>query len=205
MDLAALQGKRFRDVIEPHAVGIAVDEKHRRLSGLELVGAKVVRPQIDREDALDEVREFVGRRAKSFVVGFDERAFERFGGEVGECVQPFFCPAILAEHDRNTDDLAHLVRMADRAIQRDTAAEAVADDISLGFEVVEQRGDIVGEVVVGEVAARVGGAPMALNSMAITFRVLESSPIHSVHWELFEIAMNAPWSSTTGSPPPWIS
>ena len=82
MNLAALQTKRFRDVIEPHAVCIAVDEKHRRLGGLEPVGAEIVRLQIDREDALDEVREIVGRRAESFVVVFDGRAFERFGGEV---------------------------------------------------------------------------------------------------------------------------
>ena len=35
--------------------------------------------------------------------------------------------------------------MADRAIQRDTAAEAVADDIrAWDLEVVEQRGHIVG-------------------------------------------------------------
>jgi len=129
VDLAALQAKRFRDVIEPHAVCIAVDEKHRRLGGLELVGAEIVRLQIDREDALDEVREFVGRRAKSFVVGFDGRAFERFGGEVRECVQRLFGPAILAEHGRNTDDLAHLVRMADRAIQRNTAAKQSARDL----------------------------------------------------------------------------
>lgn len=122
VDLAALQAKRFRDVIEPHAVGIAVNEKHRRFGGLELVGAEVVRLQIDRDDALDEARKFVRRRAESFVVGFDRRAFECFGGEVRECVQPFFCPTVLAEHGRNADDLAHLVRMADRAIQRHAAA-----------------------------------------------------------------------------------
>src|SRR5436190_13538329 len=113
MDLATLKAKRFGDVIEPHAVGIAVDEKYGRFGGLELVGSEVVRLQIDREDALDEVREFVGRRAERFVVGFERRAFERFGGQERECVQPFFGPAVLAEYSRNTDDLAHLVRMAD--------------------------------------------------------------------------------------------
>ena len=33
-----LKAEHFRDVLEPNAVGIAVDEKHRRLCGLELVG-----------------------------------------------------------------------------------------------------------------------------------------------------------------------
>jgi len=53
---------------------------------------------------------------------------------------------------------------ADRAIQRDTAAEAVADDIrAWDLEVVEQRGHIVGEVIVGEVTARVSRAAMTLH------------------------------------------
>ena len=39
-------------------------------------------------------------------------------------------------------------------------------------------------------------------STAITFRVLASSAIHSVS---LEMVMNAPWSSTTGSPLPWTS
>ena len=164
MDLAALQAEHFRDVIEPHAVGIAVDEKHRRLGGLELVGAEVVRLQIDRDDALDEVREFVRRRAEFFVVGFDGRAFERFGGELREYVQRFLDPAVLAEHGRNADDLAHLVRMADRAIHRHAAAQAVADDIrAWDLEVVEQRGHVVGEVVIAEIAFDVGRAPVALH------------------------------------------
>ncbi len=85
-------------MIEPHAVGVAVDEEHRRFGGLELVGAEVVRLQIDRDDALDEVREFVRRRAQPLVVGFDGRAFEGFGREFRECVQPFLDPAVLAEH-----------------------------------------------------------------------------------------------------------
>ena len=33
----------FRDVLEPDAVGVAVDEEHRRRGGLELVGAEVER------------------------------------------------------------------------------------------------------------------------------------------------------------------
>ena len=54
--------------------------------------------------------------------------------------------------------------MADRAIQRDTAAEAVAEDIrAWDLQVVEQRGHIVGQVVVREIAARVGRTPVALH------------------------------------------
>ena len=81
MNLAALQAEHFRDVLEPHAVGIAVDEKHRRLGGLELVGAEVVRFRSRREDVLDEIREFVRRRAQFLVFGFDGRAFECFRRE----------------------------------------------------------------------------------------------------------------------------
>ena len=63
MDLAALQAVHFRDVIEPHAVGIAVDEKHRRFGSLEFIGAKVVWSQSRRFDVIDKIREFVRRRA----------------------------------------------------------------------------------------------------------------------------------------------
>ncbi len=45
--------------------------------------------------------------------------------------------------------------------------------------------------------------PWPCISTAITFRVLESSPIHPV--QLLVMVMNAPWSSTTGSPLPWTS
>jgi len=53
----------FRDMIEPHAVGIAVDEKHRSFGGLEFVGAEVVRSQSPRFDVIDKIREFFRRRA----------------------------------------------------------------------------------------------------------------------------------------------
>ena len=45
--------------------------------------------------------------------------------------------------------------------------------------------------------------PWPCISTAITFRVLESSPIHPV--QLLVMVMNAPCSSTTGSPLPWTS
>jgi hypothetical protein len=63
--------EHFRDVLQPYAVGIAVDEKHRRSAGLELVGTEIVRFQIHRDDALDKTREFVWRRAQFLVFGFE--------------------------------------------------------------------------------------------------------------------------------------
>ena len=71
MNFVALQAEHFLDVLEPHAIRISVDKEHRRLSGLELVRAEVVRLQIDRDDPLDEIREFVGRRTQLLVFGFD--------------------------------------------------------------------------------------------------------------------------------------
>ena len=69
----------------------------------------------------------------------------------GNASSAFFDPAVVAEHCRNADDLAHLVRMADRAIQSHAAAQAVTDDVrAWDLEIVEQRGHIVGEVFVAE-------------------------------------------------------
>ena len=100
-----------------------------------------------RDDVLDEIREFVRRRAQFLVLGFDGRAFERFRSEVRECVERFLDPAVVAEHGRNADDLAHFFRMADRTLHRDAAAQAVADDVrAWDLEIIEQRGHIVGEV-----------------------------------------------------------
>ena len=129
MNLAALQAEHFRDVIEPHAVGVAVDEEHRRFGGLELVGAEVVRFRSRRDDVLDEIREVVRRRAQFLVLGFDGRAFEGFRREFRESVGRFLDPAVAAERGRNADDLAHFFRMADRTLHRDAAAHAVADEV----------------------------------------------------------------------------
>ena len=59
VDLAALQAKHFRDVLEPHAIRVAVDEEHRRFGGLKLVGAEVVPFRSCGEDPLDEIRKVV--------------------------------------------------------------------------------------------------------------------------------------------------
>ena len=59
------------------------------LVALSLSAPKSCGFEIDREDALDEVREFVRRRAELFVLGFDGRAFEGFRREFRERVEPF--------------------------------------------------------------------------------------------------------------------
>ena len=86
-NLAALQAEHFGDVVEPYAVCIAMDEKHRRLGGLELIGTEVVRFGFRREEVLDEIREFVRRRAQLLVFGFDGRAFECFRREFRDSVE----------------------------------------------------------------------------------------------------------------------
>ena len=59
-DLPALQPEHLRDVREAHAVGVAVDEEHRRFRGAELVGAEVVRFEVHRDRAPDELRNLSG-------------------------------------------------------------------------------------------------------------------------------------------------
>ena len=163
MDLTALQAKHFRDVLEPHAISVAVDEEHRRPGGLELVGAEVERFRSHRDHALDEVRELVWRRAQFLVLGFDGRAFERIGRESRDRVQPFLDKAVVAEPGRNDDHLSHFVRMTDRTLHCHGAAHAVTDEVrAWDFEVIEQRRHIVGEVFGGDVAWDVRRAPMAL-------------------------------------------
>src|SRR4051812_43669017 len=53
--------------------------------------------------------------------------------------------------------------MPQRELERDTSAEAVSVDIApVEAEHVEQRSNIVGELLVGEATLDVGGVPMAL-------------------------------------------
>ena len=85
----AFQAEHLRDVVKSDAIGIAVDEEHRRFRGLECFRAKVARLEVDRNHALDEVREFVRRRANSLVVGFDGRTLEGFGRHLREYVEGF--------------------------------------------------------------------------------------------------------------------
>jgi len=42
VQISAFEAVHFSDVVEPHAVGIAVYEEHRRFGGSELFGAEVV-------------------------------------------------------------------------------------------------------------------------------------------------------------------
>ena len=97
MNLAALQAEHFRDVLEPYAVGVAVDEEHGRFGGPEFVGAEVERCRSHRFDVNYKIGEFVGRRAQFLVFDFDGRVFERFGRQLRERVEPFLDQAILAE------------------------------------------------------------------------------------------------------------
>src|SRR5512145_1559507 len=54
--------------------------------------------------------------------------------------------------------------MTDRTLHRDTAAHAVTDEVSAwDFEVIEQRGHIVGEVFKTEIAINFSRAPVALH------------------------------------------
>src|SRR5438105_1084701 len=164
VDLAALQAKHFRDVLEPHAISVAVDEKHRRLGGLKLVGAEVVPFRSRGEDPLDEIRKVVWSRAQLLVLGFDGRAFEGVRREFRESVERFLYHTVTAERGRNDDRLSHFVRMADRTLHRHGAAHAIADEVRpRDLELLEQRRHIVGEVFVGDVAWDVRRASVALH------------------------------------------
>ena len=94
MDPAALQAEHFRDVIEPHAVGVAVDEEHRRFGGLELVGAEVVRFQGRRFDVLDKIGNSSGVGLSFLYSVSMGEPLNASGGDVRECVEPFFDPAV---------------------------------------------------------------------------------------------------------------
>ena len=97
VNLVALEAEHFRDVIEPHAVGIAVDEEHGRFGGLELVGAEVERSQTHRPDVIYKIREFVGRRAQAFIFGFHRSSFEHFPRQCRPKVVRFLDPSVAAE------------------------------------------------------------------------------------------------------------
>ena len=95
--------------------------------------------------------------------------------------------------------------MADRTLHRDTAAQAVTDDIrAWDLEIIEQPGHIVGEVFVSNIAFDVGRTPVALHFDRDHFPRFGKFA-DPVTFQSSVIAINAPWSNTTGSPLPWIS
>ena len=161
-----------------------------------------------RDDALDEIREFVWRRAQCLVFGFDGRAFECFRRELRERVECFLHQAVVAEHGRNADDLSHFFRMADRTLHRDAAAHAVTDEVrAWDLEIIEHRSHIVGEVFIAEIAIDVGRAPVALHFDGNHFSRFGkfADPVPPGGLQLLVMVMNEPWSNTTGSPLPWTS
>jgi hypothetical protein len=74
-------------LIEPDAVGVAVAEEHRHFGGLELLGPEIVRFRLGRDDAFDEIRKFLGRRAQFLVLGFDGVVFECSRRELRERIE----------------------------------------------------------------------------------------------------------------------
>ena len=84
MNLIAFETEHLGDVVQADAVGIAVYEKKRGLRSFKFVGSEIVWLQLNRDDALDEVRKLVGRRTELFVFGLDRRAFEGVGRQFRE-------------------------------------------------------------------------------------------------------------------------
>ena len=88
VDLATLKAKHLRDVREPYAVSVAVDEKHGRRGGLELVGSEVVPFRGRGGESLDELRKVVRSRTQLLVLDFDGRAFEIVRREIRDSFEP---------------------------------------------------------------------------------------------------------------------
>src|SRR5207302_8670454 len=153
VDLAAPQAEHLRDMFEPYAIGVAVDEEHRRRGGLELVSAEVVPTRSRGKEPLDEIRKVVRSRAQLLVFDFDGGAFEGIRREFREHVERFLDHAVTAKRGRYDDHLSYFVRMADRTVHRHAAAHAIADEVRpRDLEVIEQRRHIVGKVLAADVA-----------------------------------------------------
>ena len=113
---------------------------------------------------LTKLRKVVRRRAQLLVLGFNGRAFEDVRREFRDSFERFLDHAVAAERGRNDDRLSHFVRMADRTLHRHASAHAVADEVrSRDLEMIEQRGHVVGEVFVGDIAWDVRRAAVTLH------------------------------------------
>lgn len=158
------QAIHFCDVLEPDAVGVAVDEEHGRGGGLQLVGVEVLPFGSHGERTLDELRKLVRRRAQLLELGFDGRAFEIIRRDLRDALRRFLDHAVQAERGRNDDDPPHLVGMADRTPHRHASAHAVAEEVRLrDLEVIKQRDHIVGKILAADVAVDVRRAAVALH------------------------------------------
>jgi hypothetical protein len=69
-DCAALEAVHFRDVVEPHTVGVSVDEKEWSFGRLEFVSTKVVRSHGRDFDVVKEIREAARHGIKFHPVRF---------------------------------------------------------------------------------------------------------------------------------------
>ena len=73
---AAFEAVHFGDVIDPDAVGVAVDEEERSFGRLEIVGTEIVWPHRRCFDVIEEIGETALHRIKFLPFGFGGRAFE---------------------------------------------------------------------------------------------------------------------------------
>jgi len=112
---------------------------------------------------LDQLREVVGVRRRPQVRRLDRRPGEQLGCDRGEHLERHRVHAVAGVRGRGDDELAHHRRLADRQLQGDPAAHAVADDVRVvDPEVLEHRGGVVRHLLVGDRAIGVGRMPMSL-------------------------------------------
>ena len=97
VQIAPLEAIHFRDVVESHAVSVAVDEEERSFGGLEFVGAEIVRPHGRRFDVIEKIQEAAGHRIKFLPFGFGGRAFENLRRKIGPRVVRFLDPSFAAD------------------------------------------------------------------------------------------------------------
>jgi hypothetical protein len=150
-------------VIEPDAVGIAVDEEYGALVALSLSAPKSYRLKVIAATRLTKF-------GNSFGVGLSFLYSDSMGEPLkasGVSLGNASSASWTQPSWRNTAEMLTTLRTFSGwriALHCDTAAQAVTNEVRAGdFEVIEQRSHIVGDVFVTEFAIDVGGSPVPLH------------------------------------------
>src|SRR4026208_1541290 len=102
-------------------------------------------------------------RREPGILGLRRRSFEKLGGEGSDILPELRVDALPIEGGRSNHQFAHQLWVPDGDLLGGVTAHAVPEDIRLfDAEILQQRGNVIGKLRIGERTIDVSGTSMAL-------------------------------------------
>ena len=144
-------------------VGVPDEDQRGRADRADVLGRPVELLAVERDQLTHQRRPFLRIGSEPQVLRFQGRAGEGLGRDGLDRPPDLGIDPAAAAGCGCDHELAHHVGMAHGDLQRDTASHTVAENVgALAPEVLEQRRDVVRQLLVGQRPIDVGRAPVAL-------------------------------------------